>query len=792
MFRKLLIIIPLLCCGLAATCQTTVRGTVKNASDQRPVAAASLYLLSALDGTSHFLTQPDSLGKFEFKLTEKAKAVVSIRALGHQSLTISISPDSALVQLQLFMDPVSTQLNQVVITSASTGMTASGNTMVQVGNNKSFTTTQNFLETLKRIPGIIVNGENAISMASGVQPEVFINGRPLQLSGTELISYLQGLSPEKVQSVELISNPSARYDGEYKAILDIRLKRQNELGWAASYTGQVDQNQYTAHYQNLNLNLNRGKLQGFANFNFAGGSTIYRYAAFQHLPNTNFQTTRMLQGNAQQNFGLQTGLDYIPNERNSFGAVLRYYNPLNERKRDGSILSLARGSEETVFHYLNTNPLEYSQRNLALNLSYKLNLKNFQMDILAGRLSVANNQNDDFLNTDAHSGIQLDHWKSDLANRFRIYSGQVDISRRIGEWKTEAGVKLVSSVSSNALRFDVAQKPGGPLLFDARRSNEFQYSEQVQAAYLSFFRSMGKFTISGGLRAEHTRSLSNSITLDSVATSSYLKWLPSISTSYRISTDQDLSLSYSSRLTRPNFSQLNPFRSYFSVLNYWIGNPYLLPSTRNQFKVNYRYKQLLVESSFGTERDVLGRYPMYDRTINEIAFMGANFPKSRFANIIIGFPINIRPWWQLNYQFSGYYFKETVPYLNEVISIGVYNYVTRLNQTFSLPKDISVNLLVNYGSRSGNSLYIIRQAYNFDLGIQKKWLKGKMTTKIGALDIFDTSRQYLVFRRKDLIDNEFYHWFGNQKAQFSLSYNFGSKPYNARKQSASEEESRVR
>lgn len=791
MFPKLSIALFLFFAVYTASGQTTVRGRVISSPDKMPVPGAGLYLL-APDSSATFLAMSDSLGRFEFRSAAGTTIKIRISARGFQNLIVDVPTDKSVVDLPpLLLEQSTTLLNAVVITAAPISQSAAGNVLIRVATNRSLTATQNFLETLKRIPGISVNGENSISMAGGVQPEVFINGRPLQLSGAELISYLQGLSPERVQSVELITNPSARYDGEYKAILDIRLKREYELGWAASYTGQLDQNRYRANYQHINLNLKAGGLQGFAAFNYAGGRTIYRYAAFQHLANTDFQTTRMDQANGQQNLNLQTGLEYAINEKSNIGAVLRYYRPLNQRERDGSIYSRMT-SGATAFHYINTNPVAFRQENLGLNVYYNLLIKNFRLDILAGRLRVENNQDDDFLNTDAASGLALDHWKSDLSNRFLIYSGQLDVSQKIQDWKIEAGAKLVSSASSNSLRFDLAAFPDGPLLFDPSRSSAFNYDEQVKAAYLSLSRSLGKFSISAGFRAEHTRSLANTLTLDSIRQNQYVKWLPSLHASYTISADQDLSVSYSSRLTRPNFSQLNPFRSYFSVLNYWIGNPYLLPAMRNQFRASYRYKQLLVEGNFGSEKDVLGRYPLYDAASGELAYLGTNFPRSRFANMTVSFPLSFRPWWQLNYQFTGNYNKETIRYLSEEISVGVYHFVTRLSQTFSLPKTISVNLLANYNSRTGNSLYVIRQAYNIDLAVEKKWLGGKLTTKIGALDIFDTNHQYLIFRRKDLINNELHHWFGNQKGQFSLTYNFSPKPYKARKQITSEEESRVR
>ena len=779
---------------VTAFSQTSVRGIVSNTENREPLSSAYIYRVSAADSSIRLLTITDSLGRFQLELQDTSQVTLRIAAVGFESRTIVLQPGQASIELDpIYLSPGTTLLDAVVVRSAIPSFTSNaGNTVFRIAANPELTTTPNVMETLKRIPGLMVSGENAILMTNGVSPEVFIDGKPLHLNGPELVSYLQGLSPERVLSVELITNPPARYDGEFKAIIDIRLKKTTRTGWTAGYSGQLEQNELTGTYQNLNLALNRHPLQVFATFNYAGGKTIYRYAAFQHLPDTRFMTTRLYQANGQNNYNLQTGLEYAIDSKNNLRALVRYYRPDNDRERRGDILTLAQNKKDTAFHYLNTNPLHYEQKNLALTLDYALKLKNFQLDLLANRLAVRNAQNDDFLNTNAADGSRIDYWESDLKNRFLIHSLQADLSQKLKNWTVEGGIKTVNSVSANHLRFDVWNPGSESLIYDPARSNVFQYTEKIRAFYLAFTGTWEKLTLNGGLRTEHTRSVSQSVSLDSVVHNRYTKWLPSLSAVYTINPHQDITFSFSGRLTRPNFTQLNPFRFYFSVFNYWIGNPYLLPAARTQLAVSYRYRQFRIETHLGKERDVLARYPMYDSLTNEMAFLGANFPQKNFANVVISFPVTITPWWKLSYQFSGYYNKEKTPYLNEVFDLNVYNYVTRLNQTFSLPRNTVLNLLVNYESQTGNSLYIIRPMHNIDLSVQKTWIQGNLSVKLAFLDIFDTYRQYLVFRRKDIINNEFYHWWGARKAQLTLTYNLGNSRFNTHRPTVTDEEARTR
>ncbi len=267
--------------------------------------------------------------------------------------------------------------------------------------------------------------------------------------------------------------------------------------------------------------------------------------------------------------------------------------------------------------------------------------------------------------------------------------------------------------------------------------------------------------------------------------------MPSATVSYPIDKRQDLSFSYTRRITRPPFSQLNPFRFYLSALNYWIGNPYLDPSTTSQFKINYRFRSYLFELNAGKESDVITRYPMYDTVTNEMAFLGTNLPYRKFAHVSIVAPFTISKLWQVNLQAMGYYNKEQRPYLGKVYSPGIYNYVLKLNQTFTFKNNFSATVFANYESRSGNSLYIIKPMYNVDLALQKGWFANKLNTKLAFTDIFDTYYQQLIFRYKEIINNQFSHWWGAQRLQITISYSLGKTNQNNKKTTVSEEENRA-
>lgn len=685
-----------------------------------------------------------------------------------------------------------TTISEVIIQSSRRNLKLNGgNIVMSVSGNKNFKTSTNILEVLRKTPGVTVDQEDGIFLGGRIAPAIFINGKPVVMSSQELQSYLRSLSPEMVESIEINSNPSSKYDAEFKGIIDIRLKKNTNLGWRGNYIGNVYANKFSYRENSLTLSYNTEKLAYNLQFGYTNGISTYRYNALQRLANTNVLRTKTYQEDEAEVYHIQTGIDYKLNDKNRFGLNLRGSFRDNYRIRSGSLYTTNKDETQLVFNTESDNPTHYLQNNYGLTADYSFQNENFKLNFLGNYLSVENKQQDDFINRDRSTSELLSYWKSDLINKINIYTGQIDVSQKIGNSTFETGVKFSDTNTDNNIRYDTLSV-NNQFIFDPTRSNMFSYKEKIFAGYLAYNHKFNKLQINASLRFENTRSISNAITTDSIVSRNYLEWLPSLSANYAFNKSNELSISYSRKITRPVFSQLNPFRFYFSPLNYWIGNPYLQPSFTSQIKATYRFKDWVTSFTIGREKDVMTRYPLYDPETNVLEYLGTNLPYRNFAALEMSFPIKITRWWNINSQFTGYYNYEFRPYLNEVFALKIYNYEMRLNQVFSLPKGYTINIFANYESRSGNSLYIIKPRYTIDLSVQKLWFDNKLNTKIGYNNIFDSYDQRLEFRHKQIMDNQFTHWWDTRKLTFSLSYNFGGSKYQAKEIQKTEEENRTR
>lgn len=779
-----LLLLFLSCFGKA---QETVKGKVQDSETKNAISQAEVSVQNKSDRQMIQKVLSDSSGLFQLP-NIPVNTYILIRKDGYRTRELDKTEEFSLIELE----PATENISEVVIRSTARSIKLNdGNIVMSVSGNKDFKTSANLLEVLRKTPGVSINDEGGIFIGGRITPAVFINGKPVVMSSQELQSYLRSLPPEMVESIEVNSNPSSKYDAEFKGIIDIRLKRNGNLGWKGNYNGNIFTNKFSYRENSLNLSYNREKIVYSLQAGYNNGISTYRYHALQKLANTNVMRTNTYQEDEGNVYSIQTGADFRLNDKNRFGVNLRGNFRTSDRIRSGSLYTTNQDESHLIFNTESKNPTAYSQENYGVTADYSFQNKDFKISFLGNYLSVKNKQIDDFINSDQPTTELLSYWKSDLLNKIDIQTTQIDVSQKIGNADIETGVKYSHSDTHNNIRYDTLSV-NDRFVFDPERSNMFSYKEKIWAGYVSYRQKFGKLQVNGGLRLENTGSISDAVTRDSVVSRNYLEWLPSFSTNYTFNKANELSLSYSRKMTRPIFLQLNPFRVYFSPLNYWIGNPYLLPSFTSQIKLTYRYKNWVTSLMAGKEKDVMVRYPLYNPKTNVLEYLGTNLPYRKFVSVETSFPLKVTKWWNITSQITGYYNDEYRPYLDEVFALKVYSYEIRVNQVFSLPKGYTVNLFANYESKTGNSLYIIKPRYTVDLSLQKSWFDNKLNTKISYNNIFDSYNQQLEFRHKQIMDNRLTHWWDSSRLIISVVYSFGSSKYQTKELQKTEEESRAR
>jgi len=790
LFRILLL---LMITHFSVHAQADVKGKAIDDKTGQGIGFVTVSLLSMGDSGLVKGQIADSTGVFVLSGILPGKYILQLSSYGYGKLfreALFGNTVNGIMDLgDLSMQAVANQLTEVVVTGVKPAFERLADKLIlNISGNRLFATATNVIDILKKAPGLEVSADGTILMSGRITPGVFIDGKPVLMSAEELQNYLSSLSPDMIASIEVITNPSSRYDGEYKGIIDIKLKKDMTLGWKGNANINLQQNAYTLVDNTALLTYKTKQLTYTARLGYTTGKNIYEYNALQHLANTNIMATNTRRITGNNNFNYQIGADYTFKKGQHLEVILRAFRANREANAFNTLHITDSAAQNLVSHTNSINSSAPTQHNYAANLNYSALIGKTQLEMLGTIVKISNRQNEDIQTRD--NMLLLDYWKTILKNDILIRSGQIDLSQNLGKAKLLAGSRFSFTTTKNDIRYDTLGKQD-VFRTDSSRTNNFHYNEYITAAYISYERSGSKWSYSLSLRAEHTHSNANAVTQSQVIIRDYLTWLPSFNLNYRINSGKQLNLSYSRRMTRPNFAQLNPFRFYISPLNYFVGNPYLQPSKTSMLSIAYTQQAFNASLQIGRESDPMSRYPEYDSVTNVLEYLGRNLPYNDFAGIEISFPVAVNKWWRMSHNIRGNYKKEITPYHGVTYAIPIYNYTISGSQVFTLPLGMTFDISYYYRSISGSGLYIIKPEKNVDLGWQKSWMQGKLNTKINYYDIFNTYLIALIFREKKLIDNQLSHWAGNRRITLTFSYNFGKSTYKAKQTGKNEEEGRA-
>ncbi|MCG2614279.1 TonB-dependent receptor family protein [Terrimonas sp. NA20] len=781
-------IIALFCQSNSLAQSVTWSGRLFDALTRQPIPFATIHLSSKSNMLTNQIFTADSIGRFPITNLPEGIYQLQITAVGYLNRSIEINTGKAIDSI--FLAPDNRLLEGVTVTSERPIFQRKGDKLVMpVSGNQLFKTSASALDIFRKIPGISVGGDGTILVEGRNSPGIFIDGKPIPMSAEEIQNYLSTLNPEMIASIELITNPPARYDGEFKAIIDIKLKRDLNLGLKGNITGTVQRNQYTYAEQNLLLTYKTKKIAYTLRGNYATGKKIYRYRARQHLSDKTILSTRTYTPNSNNNFNYQFGADYSISKNHQVELQVRQFMVDREQRSRNTLFATDPTETQIVLNTHTVNAATPKQNNYGANLNYSGVLGKTALQFLATWLDIRNRQQEDIQSRQTAGSQLISHWTTLLKNNITIRTAQADLSQEAFDGRISWGGKFAFTTTKNDLRYDTLNS-SGYFVLDAGRSNNFTYDEYISAAYLQYERTQNNLTYSASIRGEQTNSTANSITNRQITKRSYLNLLPSLSITYT-KDQQQYHFSFTRRITRPTFTQLNPFRFYLSPLNYHVGNPLLQPSKTSSFNIGYSYKTFSARISGGKETDPLNRYPEYNDTTHVLEYLGRNLPYNHFGNAELSYAFSPTKWWKLNHTLNIFYKKELTPYHDKTFAIGIWEYMINGSQVFSLPRSFNFDLTYKYQSKGGNGLYRYKSYFFIDMGLQKTWINGRLNTRINYYDIFNDFEVYYIFREKQIINNELAHWFGTSRVAVSISYSFGKSTYKSKQGRRVEEEGRT-
>jgi iron complex outermembrane receptor protein len=790
---------------IAQTSSSQVKGIIIDSSSGSPLEYALVGMLSLDDTTIAIGTLSDEKGMFEIDKIKSGHYILKVSFIGYTpfvSDTIIISSTKTQIDLDsIYMLP-SREANEIVITAENEAFSIGLDKNVFEVAKNPVVTGGSATDVLKQIPAVSVDIDGKISMRGSSNVIVWINGKPSGLTGDSRQAVLDQIPASNIERVEIINNPSARYDPDgTSGIINIVLKKNIKFGTNGSVTGGLGTrdrwNESTHKYNNIN------KFNGSASLNFRKGkwnfSSNYgaRYGQRWQMGNNlrdNFQQVRssnsINQYEQEENYSsshlLSTSLDYSLDTNQTIGmtAVGGYNNSHEEEILNYDFLD----SNRTAYKSRNRDILQrVDAYNTSSSLYYRKTFSKPEKEFyISGSGSYTKNntintfnQQDHIFANDSFSLASLSHTKPFSKNT--IYVFQTDYTLPYNaRTKFEIGAKSTLRILDYDLYADSLQRPLQKYVRDDSKTNRFIYKESVYAAYgivqQTFTRNISAMA---GLRIEQAFIDANLTTLNQDNKRTYTNFFPSAYVAKKISTDKELRFTYSKRINRPNAQALNPFPNYSDPLNLSRGNSYLNPEYIHSFDLSFMKTWRLYSLTSSLY------YRQINGTIQRVSSVNAqDVSITQFYNLnsaqnfgaeLIG---KMKFWNRLNVTSNINVYRNTIQGNSQTVDVSNsnYSYFGKLMLSTKIWKGMDVQVTGNYNSPVITLQGTYQGNNGVDIGLKKDFWKTKGIITLNIADVFNTRNMHItssgtdfsihIFRKKEsrVLTLSFTYKFGRESA----------------------------
>ncbi len=787
-----------------------IKGQAVDGNTQKPIEFASVALLSASDSSIVKGAITDTLGVFDLNGLAEGSYIITISSIEYQKvfkgpLVITLTQNELdLGKLSLITDLK--LLTEVVVRGSRPVFEQKmGNIIVNV-DSKMFKTSVNALEIMRRSPGLLVDVSGNITFR-GTSPKILIDGKDLRMSSEQEKNYLRSLTPDQIESIELMPNPPAKYESAFATVINIKLKRDQNLGLKGSAFGSFSQHRFSNGDVGGNITYKTPKIA------YSLNAGLSQSRSYQELTDKRvmgkegkkdiFESFSYLQ-NPYKSLTFLAGTEFVINPKHSFDFKLTgdfSSSPSSSYAENKSIIG---GVERPLL--LSTNAMTDRGRTITALLGYRYKPKDGREFI--AELASADNQKpgsqdliSDYSRSDQASGgisrqCNVQQANSSFKTLNVSYSDLV-----FTNWQFETGFKINSVKNLAKIDFDTLTRlnatretvlSGSDFAKDLSRTNEFTFDENINMFFVQMSRQFKKLGFVAGVRAENTITRGQSITVKSLVNRNYWNILPTLTLQYKIDDNSNLVWASSRKLTRPTVWQLNPFPFFLDPLTRALGNPFLFPQIRNATELTYSHKNLLLVTGYNLNQNSVSQLPLYNAITRLTTWQQVNIESQRVF-FDVSHSATLIPSWNYQIYVSTAYGGENINLNNKNNKTNGVSASAWLTNIFTLPKGYNLEISGWYSVPSRASLYKSQSMGAINLGLQKSFKNNRWNAQLNINDVFWTS----VFRGNIQVDDTdltFTNLQPNRSASLRLTYNFGKSKFQpqGRKSGTSEDAARFR
>ena len=791
-----------------------IKGKVLEQDSKIPLEFATLILQSTTDTSKVSGGITNENGVFEIETTPGVYHIIIeyISYNSYQSENVQLTADKDLGTI--YLSPNLEQLEEVEVVGERTTVELRLDKKIYNVGTDMTVKGGSVTDVLDNVPSVSVDIEGNISLRGNESVRILINGKPAALSGipTEALRQLPG---DAIEKVEVITNPSARYDAEGTAgILNIVLKQSKTVGFNGSLTATVGTPTNSRVGANLNLRMNKFNLftnTSLNNSDSPGNSNYYQQYFDGAGTTLSFQEEDRKTVRSNNGIDANFGIEYLIDDKTSVTNSFVYRKSTGENYEDISFKNFDSNLIPSIER--SRNSIESDDRE---SKQYALNfMKRFDKDghelKFDYRYSISSNPEiltiEEFI-----SGVQVItlptekqfNISDDSSNFF-----QFDYVLPLGaENQSQFELGYRGNFSKQKTAYDFGQLLNDTFISDLSLKNTLKYTENIQAAYTQFGTKFNKLSILTGIRLEHTDIIIDLEETNDYTAKNYYSWFPSVFLGLDINETDKLNLSYSRRLRRPRSWFINPFPSRSSNTNLFQGNPDLDPTFTNSFDLGYlsRINKVMLSSSiyynksnkvftFVTQEtgDVVSIDNPEDPNNPVIVPVQLRQPINLADEQRIGFELTASYSPKRNWRFSlnfNLYDRKTegdYTYINmngEEVYQNFDNenleYFSRVSAKLLLPGKIDFQSNIMYRSPSKNAQGNSEGMLFTNLAFSKDLFNDKSTLSLNVRDLFNSSKRRSETRTLNVLTQSVMQW-RQRQVNLTLTYRFNQNKNQGRR-----------
>lgn len=788
-----------------------LKGIVKDGQG-KGIEKATVSLLRVKDSVVIKLAVTANDGKYSLTAPGSGTYLVSASHVGYTpvySAPVEVSGSGQVAVPDLLIDKATGNLGGVTVTAKKPMVEVKADKTVLNVEGTINATGSTALELLRKSPGVMLDKDDNISLAGKNGVQVYIDGKPSPLSGSDLANYLKTVQSSQIEAIELITNPSAKYDAAGNAgIINIRLKKNKAYGTNGSVNAGYNIGVYPKYNAGINFNHRNKGINIFGNYNYNDTKQDNRFNLYRTASDTLFdgQTEAIF---LNKSHGFKTGMDFFIDKKNTFGVLINgnfSTNSFNNNSRT-PISYIPSGIVNRILVANNVNDMK--RNNVNFNLNYRFaDTAGHELNIDAdyGLFRNKGNQLQPNVNYQPNGTTVIDRqvYRFIAPTDIDIYTLKTDYEQNFKKGRLGLGGKVsVINTANNFQRYNILQQSPEVKSLDVDKSNQFDYKENINAVYVNYNRQLKGKMIQFGVRMENTSSTGNSYGLNTNGTvntgskksfkRNYTDLFPSAAITFNKNPMNQWGLSYSRRIDRPAYQDLNPFEFKLDNYTFQKGNTDLRPQYTNVITLTNSYKYKLNSSlSYSHINDVFAQ--LIDTTEKTKSFITKkNLAISDVIAVNVSYPFMYKTYMAF-VNLSGNYSHYKADYGggNRVVNLKAASFNIYMMHTyrFGKKKDWTAEVSGWYNSPSlWQGFFKSKQMWTVDAGMQKGIFKGKGTFKVSVSDIF-FSMKFSGYSNFAGQYSRASGSFESRQLRTALTWRFGSNTVKAARQrkDASEEE----